>query len=121
MAPVSDERSPGFGNPEQPRRGGRVRLSQVRCSLGEVLDLSATGMRIRARRVRAEQGAMINVTIFGLTRSEEVSARVVWKRRTGWFSEELGLAFEDLSPSAKSELAAIARTIPLNDQLRMAS
>jgi len=121
MGHIPEERAQKRASADRPRRGGRVRLSQVKCSLGDVLDLSATGMRVRARRIHAAEGATIRVTVFGLTRAEDVSAKVVWIRRTGWFRREVGLAFQDLSPSARSELAAIARTIPLNEQLRRAS
>jgi hypothetical protein len=105
-----------FG-PDNARRCGRVRVQMITCSLGDVLDLSATGMRVRTRGRPPEEGAVVGVRVEGLVRPVDVRATVVWVRKAGWRKLELGLKFEELSREDRSELAAIARTAPMNDVL----
>jgi hypothetical protein len=96
------------------RRTGRVRVTLIRCTLGNVLDLSSTGMRTCFRGTPPEEGSQIQVHIEGVVKPIEVWATVVWVRKTGWRRYELGLKFMDVSQEAHTELTAIARAGPQN-------
>lgn len=97
------------------RQHGRVRCMAIRTSLGEVLDLSASGARLRRRRkLRSEPGSMVNLEIQGLDGSIRVLARVVWVRKMGLFRYEVGVIFEDISQQVRRALTAIARRAPSN-------
>jgi hypothetical protein len=97
------------------RQHGRVRCASIHTSLGEVLDLSASGARIRRRRkLRNDAGSMVNLEIQGLDGSIRVLARVVWVRKLGLFRYEVGVIFEDINPQVRRALTAIARRAPAN-------
>jgi hypothetical protein len=100
------------------RRGGRVRVEMIGCSLGDVLDISVSGMRAGLRGNAPEQGAQMPVTVQGLTSRIELKGRIVWVRRTGWRRFEVGVNFEDVSDEARAQLVAIARAAPMNEQIR---
>jgi hypothetical protein len=105
-----------FG-PDNARRCGRVRVEMITCCLGDVLDLSATGMRVRSKGRVPQEGQTLGVRIEGMIKPIDVRATVVWARKSGWRKMELGLRFEDVTQEIRSELAAIARTAPLNEVL----
>jgi hypothetical protein len=97
------------------RQHGRLRCMSIRTSLGEVLDLSASGARIRRRRkLRSEPGSMVNLEIQGLDGPIRVLARVVWVRKVKLFRYEVGVIFEDISSPVRRALVAIARRVPAN-------
>src|SRR5690348_4425909 len=90
------------------RRHGRVRCADIQSSLGEVVDLSHSGARIkRKRRLGAGDGSMVNLEIDGLDGPIRVLARVVWTRRIGFFHHEVGVLFEDVSPEIRRALVTI--------------
>jgi hypothetical protein len=98
------------------RRAGRVRLSSVGCTLGEVLDLSATGLRLRAaRRPDYPAGAELNVQLEGVDGPFKVRCRVAWVKRAGLRRHEVGLEFIDPDAATRRSLADLARTAPSNE------
>lgn len=98
------------------RRHGRVRCQHVVCSLGEVVDLSASGLSARCRgRPLYKVGEPIVVSIEGLEGAFDVASRVVWIRRTGIFRHEIGVAFLALSAGARQELTALGRSAANNE------
>ena len=100
------------------RAAGRVRCQMTFCDLGEVVDLSAKGARVRSRRrLRLEAGQPISLTIDGLDGPIEVRGKVAWARRAGFFKHEVGVEFDELGTGVSRALAALARTVTLNDSL----
>ncbi|MDX2149055.1 MAG: PilZ domain-containing protein [Planctomycetota bacterium] len=82
-------------------------VDQVRCSLGRVLNLSASGMRVSLRgNLTPEERASCEID--GPDGRFSVSVRVKWVKRSGLFTREAGLQFLDLSPRARESLASIA-------------
>ena len=69
---------------------------ELQCSLGRVLDISATGMRVSCRRVPKEKWIkiLLNTTVDPLP----VRARVAWTKRMGFRKHEVGLHFVEPSP-----------------------
>jgi PilZ domain len=97
------------------RRHGRVRCQKIESNIGEVVDLSASGARIRRRRRYVSQpGSMVNMEIEGLDGAIRVLGRVVWTRRFGFFHHQVGVIFEDVSAPVRKALASIARCAPAN-------
>jgi hypothetical protein len=97
------------------RRHGRVRCQAIHSSLGDVVDLSASGARIRRRRrITGAAGSMVNLEIEGLDGPVRVLARVIWERRLGLFRHEIGVLFEDVAPPVRRALVEIAKRSPAN-------
>jgi hypothetical protein len=93
----------------QRRRHGRVLADDVQSTVGHVLDLSASGMRVRCGRRAPEVGRTLEVGIQGAEGPFLVRARVVWVSRRGVMTSEAGLEFDGPDDHAKAELAALAR------------
>lgn len=92
------------------RRHGRLRVCDVQCSLGEVLDISPVGLRVRTRAgrlVKVGQGlSMTLATPVGLLAVQGV---VVWARRLGVRHGEMGLALVEMNDDVRRGVLAIAQ------------
>lgn len=95
------------------RNHGRLPQETLACNLGEVLDLSAGGMRVLCRRVPSGETV---VQICGWDKKLALRAKVAWSRRVGFFKHEAGIMFLDLTETQARELNAIAA----NHRLRRA-
>jgi hypothetical protein len=91
------------------RRHGRVRCENVECSLGTVLDISASGLRV-GTGVSAP-AAMSQVALHVVTGdgSFDVLCRVCWIMRDGLLNHVMGLEFIDLPPQGRAVLLAAVR------------
>lgn len=109
--PFSRPTTPSRSDTREARRHGRVRTREVTCSLGEVVDISASGMRVRCpKRPGCPIGQRIAVTI----QSEggepfQVFMRPVWIRKIGFFAFELGGCFEDMDEGTRVQLLSLVR------------
>lgn len=93
------------------RRHGRVRMTAVTCSLGEVLDISASGIRMLCGgRPDCRVGRRITITVTTENDVFGVVMRPVWIRKVGFFKYELGGCFEDLDESTRMRLIGLARS-----------
>ena len=93
------------------RRHGRVHTEQLRCAFGDIVDLSASGMKIESRGepiVRA--GATLDMTIESLSGPLVVRSKVIWMRHVGGGQYAMGIEFVDLEPEKVEALHDIART-----------
>lgn len=106
MLPVPIE-----SHPNNARRDGRLRPHFVTCSLGDVADYSASGMRVQfsAKKLTIGEGQVQDVTIHGVDGDFVVKAKVVWIRKRGWRKFELGLQFIGIDAKSRANLAALAR------------
>ncbi len=109
---------PGPADKSNRRRNGRVLCQEIQCSLGEVLDLSGTGMRIRTRERIPTDGAPIGVILNGMDRQIYVICRIAWIKKAGFFQKELGLRFENPNPETLAALNALARNSVYNETVR---
>ncbi len=98
QAPVVSER----------RRDVRLKQRSLQSSLGPVIDLSRSGLRVRStRRLRGQ----LTVTLFNRNGPHlEVRARVVWSKRLGFRKHVAGLEFIDSPPNMLRELAKLGTT-----------
>ncbi|MBL8763886.1 MAG: PilZ domain-containing protein [Phycisphaerae bacterium] len=92
------------------RRAGRLHGVEGRTSIGAIMDLSATGVRVRCGMVAPRQGVLTHCTIETPEGSINVRARVAWRRRLGLIHNEVGLEFVDLNKKARAALGALAQT-----------
>lgn len=100
------------------RRHGRVRLEATDVTLGKVLDLSRSGMRIRTSRNLAPNSPPIEV---GLTIGGErvtVLCKIAWCKKDGMFKRQAGLEFQGLDDARIKQLAELARTAASNSAIQ---
>jgi hypothetical protein len=80
------------------------------CSLGQVLDLSASGMRVHVQgKPPCGVGQRVTVMLEGDGRSFPVVLRPVWIRSSGWRACEMGCCFEDVDEDTRVRLVALMR------------
>lgn len=95
--------------------GGDRRISpraivhaQVTSSLGRVVDLSSTGVRISC--LRAPSGDVIPVEIGDEHGAFCCAGRIAWSRRCGLFRHEIGLLFPPLDEASAETLRRLIAT-----------
>ncbi len=99
------------------RRFGRILCHQITCSLGEVLDLSAGGMRIRCTgSMGLREGDAVGLTLRAGNAPVPLPCKIVWMRKSGWRAWEIGVVFEQLSPNARQSLNTLARAVTFQDE-----
>lgn len=99
------------------RRHGRVVCQDTTCSVGKILDLSASGMRVRTRH-KLPEGAVFIVVLHGLEQPLRVPCRVTWSKRSGLFSREFGIVFHETDGTTRSALTRLARSAAHNEVIR---
>ncbi|MCC6284772.1 MAG: PilZ domain-containing protein [Phycisphaerales bacterium] len=93
------------GQKKPPRRHGRVRTELLTCCLGEVVDLSASGMRVLRRSPRMpRQGAKLKIKMRCLDIRITLQGTVVWVRTEGPGLHVVGLQFAALTPELNETL-----------------
>ena len=105
---------------DERRKAGRLRTAEVTCSIGKVLGMSATGMKVlrQGRRVVSE-GDQFTLTLKYRHFALPVDVRVVRILKRGFRKYEFGIAFEEVNPRIQSKLTDLARLA--SDQLVIAS
>ncbi len=94
---------------ENRRRAGRIRDCDVHCSHGHVVDLSATGMRLRCASLSGHTpGQMINIKLAGYEIEISLYAEVVWSKRSGLMQHTFGVRFLNLTDEVTFKLSRIA-------------
>ena len=102
------------------RRHGRVRCQHTPCSAGVILDISASGARIRTR-VKTAPAAGDRVTMIVPIEDDvavRVEAIVKWVRAASRSESEFGAEFHDVDAPTRSTLARLARMAAHNEVLR---
>jgi hypothetical protein len=101
------------------RRHGRVRCEGLDSSLGEILDMSASGTRVALnRRASFKAGELVELTVETLDVCIRMSARVVWTRRISARRSEAGFEFLNLTGEVRQVLAMVGRAAATNETLR---
>lgn len=83
------------------RRFPRCRLPELNCDLGQVVDISADGVRLSSNR---QPQGRIELRFWNEQHSVSVAADVVWSHRSGFRRHELGLRFVGLSAECLNSL-----------------
>lgn len=91
------------------RRHGRVRCEAVESSRGPVIEASAGGLRLRTRSFRGlEPGSAVGMVVRAFGDPFSINVRVVWSRRTGLLTHEVGVEFVEVTPPLRQALSQIA-------------
>ena len=103
--------------PECQRKFGRLRIQAVRCSAGDIEDISKAGMRVRTKRrlKPCDKPRRIKIDL-GETKVKGWG-HVTWARENihgQWYA---GIAFIGLTEEQGAELATLARTAASNTQM----
>jgi len=100
----------------QDARGkGRLRLELLESSLGEVIDMSASGMRVEHKgkmtlpKAAIERNVPIELTLKALTGNLKVRAKVVRIKKLGFRRHEIGLTFVDVTEEIAEALTRLVR------------
>jgi hypothetical protein len=107
-----------FSKLHQRRAAERYRPTGVTCDLGEIVDLSASGARLRLDAGRdSDAGEMLTMMLRpgDGSGSVRITGHVVWSRRSGLRRREVGVSFVRLRPSTAARLETLARTGSLAD------
>jgi hypothetical protein len=111
------------GEGEQPvkpatkRKFGRLKCTMAHCGIGEILDLSAGGMRVRTRQ-RPASGQTIATEIITQFGPLPVKVSVRWVRRVRLFWFDCGLMFTELDDQAKKMISEFARIAADGEMVR---
>src|SRR6266550_8641819 len=93
------------------RRFPRFSTQVISCSLGDVVDLSAGGIRLRGRgKTPVCRGQIIPLTLRAHESEVTVKSRVVHIRRVGLRTWEAGFAFVDIRPSLVNDIENLGRS-----------
>lgn len=109
LCPRTGIRIPKDPRPDNRRRHGRVRVGDISCDLGPILDISASGMNVKIGFRGMRIGSKVSFVIDGPDGHFAVKAVVVRCTRLGWLAHEVGLQFIENSPAVANNLAQIAR------------
>ena len=91
------------------RRAPRHETNLVSCEIGEVADLSATGMRINCQtRPPVRIGQVIPIRLKSQQQRIDVSALIVWIKRSGLRRCTVGLKFVNISTSLSAAIESLA-------------
>lgn len=91
-----------------PRRADRVVPDGLSCQLGDILDLSETGLRIRSvGRPRVEVGSQLTLTIASALQKLSVKGQIVWVRKS-LLGGMVGVRFVDTPPALAAALVELA-------------
>lgn len=99
------------GPPKPERRGTpRIETTVLTCALGEVSDVSRTGVRVcGSGNCKVKPGESFAIELCSPTESVEVSAKVVRTRSSGYGRFEMGLQFERLDERTADKIENLAR------------
>lgn len=100
------------------RRHGRLRCDGMKCSIGVVLDVSASGLRLRCGRGAPDPGDTVELYLVGSDRCVKFRAKCVWTRRAGLFRREVGLEYLDMTDDMRRSLMVIVREATSTEMMR---
>jgi DnaJ-domain-containing protein 1 len=107
---TSQNKASGKPGVKFPREHERVAAQGITCHLGQVLDISAGGMRIRTEGTPGVQkGDTLSFGVRSSRHKVSVQGQVLWTRRSGWKNYEIGVRWLDASPIHVELLLQLAR------------
>lgn len=93
------------------RKPGRIRCEHLGCSCGSVVDLSVTGARLIVKGFFKPRPGKRRRLVFRSMMGPSLPflARVMWSKRLGLFSHEVGVEFVDLDETKHAQLVEMSR------------
>lgn len=94
---------------EDQRRAGRVQVEGVACNLGEIVDLSATGIQVTRKTSRPpERGDVIELILSGSGMGIRIEAEVVRIRKIARKQWAIHMHFIENNEARRKMLSALA-------------
>jgi hypothetical protein len=91
------------------RRAERHRTNLLSCDLGDVVDISNTGMRLRcASKPPVRSGQVLTIKLQSAQVRLPIAGQVVWIKRKGLKTYEVGLRFVNMTRSLKAAVESLA-------------
>lgn len=103
---------------ENKRRHGRLRCDGLRSSFGTILDVSASGLRLKCGRRGPTPGETIEIYLVGSDRCVKFSATCVWTKRTSLLGREIGLEYIAMTDDLRRSLMFIVREATSTEMMR---
>ena len=94
-----------YGSEADQRIHARMNLEHISCSVGQILDLSLGGMRVKCTSVPEP---LVDFSIEHGDEKIDLRAEVVWNKRVGFRKHEVGLRFLNVSREVNDRLADLA-------------
>ncbi len=91
-------------HPDNKRSTGRIACELVRSSVGKVLDVSRTGLRVRSRKKAGKIDDIVIFQVTGANGQTALKAKVVWTEKRGFRNHETGLELVDMSERQRREM-----------------
>ena len=108
-SPTTDDQ-PAATSAADRRKYGRIRCEQLYTKFGEVLDLSASGMRALCKRWRSPRlGQELVIELRHPQGVAHLPAKIVWVKKQGLRRYEVGFTFEDHDEQTRKELMKVTR------------
>jgi c-di-GMP-binding flagellar brake protein YcgR len=106
---------PTEGRDDEHRRHGRLRTELLRCRFGEVVDISASGMRVLVKgKCPLQQDMELGTELVCEDLKLMVKVRVAWVRKDGFRKHQVGMTFVDLTPSLEAAIRKLAQMTMCN-------
>lgn len=103
------------------RRHARYACANLTCTLGEVVDISDSGIRVRCKgKPDVETGQITTLHIECNNKACTLAAKIVWTHRIGFRVYEIGIEFSNLTPELRAALEGAARPSALDETSRRA-
>ncbi len=115
--PQVEQPTPSDATSAQRRRHGRVVCEDLTSSLGEVVNLSASGMQVRGVAKPPMVGSRLTIRLDAPDGALFMGTVVQWTRRIGLFRFEVGLKFEPITPQLQVSLNRLARSASRNETI----
>lgn len=103
---------------ENKRRHGRLRGDGLKSSFGTILDVSASGLRLRCGRRAPAPGDTVEMYLTGGDRCVQFKARCVWAKKLGLLNQEIGLEYIDMTDDARRSLMVVVRAATSDEMMR---
>ncbi|MCC6581171.1 MAG: PilZ domain-containing protein [Phycisphaeraceae bacterium] len=103
MAPLIENHSH-----HERRRCGRVKCMGLTCNLGQIIDLSGSGVKVQCRGWRRPRiGAVVDLELACPNLTINVKSQIVWFRRQGLRSYEAAFEFLDVNAELRQKLTEL--------------
>lgn len=119
MTDVNPQAQHQPGSASDRRQAGRLICAHTQCQLGEVRDLSRTGVRVVSKRsVNIPDDACVHLTIEAQGQTLVLPARPTWTRKRADGRHETGFQFLTIGPEMTTRICQFARTAVDNRDLK---
>jgi hypothetical protein len=100
----------GEGDGANKRRHGRVRVQGVTTNLGDVIEISASGMSLERRwKAPVTPGEVVNILLSSEYGCLVLPSRGVWTDKLGMVTHRSGVLFLDLAGERRAALIELVR------------